>query len=155
VEGRPPATKGTWRNFVRLSPDELRQNVLSPSQAKAAGSETREAITHYEVIAGFPLDEGRRVVTKLRLWLETGRKHQIRAQAAHAGFPLVGDRAYNPGYRGHKAVDALIDFPRQALHAAALELEHPNQPGRHMKWAADLPEDLRKLETNLRAAQRR
>lgn len=32
----------------------------------------------------------------VRVWLETGRHHQIRVQMAHAGHPLVGDKKYNP-----------------------------------------------------------
>jgi 23S rRNA pseudouridine1911/1915/1917 synthase len=151
VEGRSGAPKGTWRQWLQLSRDELRQQVLSEPQAKAAGPEAREAVTHYEVIAEYPLADGKGFVTKLRLRLETGRKHQIRVQAAHAGLPLIGDRAYNPGYRGHEPFSASIDFPRQALHAEVLDLEHPGQSGKRMTWTAELPKDLRQLETALRA----
>jgi 23S rRNA pseudouridine1911/1915/1917 synthase len=90
------------------------------------------------VIAEFP----RASVTKLRLRLETGRKHQIRVQAAHAGLPLVGDRVYNPTGR--------IEFDRQALHAETLSLEHPDT-GSRMTFTAPLPEDLRQLEAKLRS----
>ncbi len=31
----------------------------------------------------------------LKIWLETGRHHQIRVQLAHAGYPIVGDKKYN------------------------------------------------------------
>ena len=31
----------------------------------------------------------------LKIWLETGRHHQIRVQMAHAGYPIVGDKKYN------------------------------------------------------------
>ena len=55
VEGRSRAPKGTWRQWLQLSRDELRQQVLSETQAKAAGPDAREAITHYEVIAEYPL----------------------------------------------------------------------------------------------------
>jgi len=127
VEGRVPAATGTWRNWLKLSEDELRQVIVPQPEEGAV-----EAITQYEVIAEF---EG---VTKLRLRLETGRKHQIRAQAAFAGVPLVGDRAYNARRR--------IDFPRQALHAEILSLEY----GVQMTWTAALPADLQQLETRLR-----
>src|SRR6266850_4643890 len=100
VEGRSSTPKGTWRQWLQLSKDELRQQVLSEKQARAHGSEVQEAITHYEVIAQYPLAGSKGFVTKLRLRLETGRKHQIRVQAAHAGLPLIGDRTYNPAYRG-------------------------------------------------------
>ena len=110
-------------------------------------------MTHYEVIAQYPLAGGARFVTQLRLRLETGRKHQIRVQAAHAGLPLIGDRTYNPGFRQTQPANPRLDFPRQALHAELLTLEHPDQPGRRMSWRAELPKDLRQLETALRSGR--
>jgi 23S rRNA pseudouridine1911/1915/1917 synthase len=151
VEGRPQSSKGTWRQWLQLSRDELRQHVLSETAARAAGDEAREAITHYEVIAEYPLADGKSFVTKLRLRLETGRKHQIRVQAANAGLPLVGDRIYNPALRAPHLSAPHIDFPRQALHAEVLSLEHPGQPGTRMTWTAELPKDLRQLEASLRS----
>ncbi|MGA3144425.1 MAG: RluA family pseudouridine synthase [Verrucomicrobiota bacterium] len=153
VEGRPSTPTGTWRQWLQLSRDELRQHVLSETQLKDPGSEAREAITHYEVIAEYPLAGGKRFVTKLRLRLETGRKHQIRVQAAHAGLPLIGDRTYNPAYRGPDHAKPPIDFPRQALHAEVLSLEHPEQPGKRMSWTAELPKDLRQLDAALRSTR--
>lgn len=166
VEGRLTAPKGTWRNWLKLSEDELRQIIVpqteigkprgpvrspavlpqssgnsepalsgKPASSPSADFEPVEAITHYEVIAEF---DG---VTKLRLRLETGRKHQIRAQAAFTGVPLIGDRTYNPRRR--------IDFPRQALHAEILSLEY----GKLMTWTAALPPDLQELEGRLRRSR--
>ena len=134
--------------------DELRQFVISDAEARLAGAEAIEAITHYEVITEFKLAGGRELVTKLRLRLETGRKHQIRAQAAHAGLPLVGDRTYHPKYHGDAPRAARIEFPRQALHAEVLSLEHPEQPGKQMTWTATLPKDMQELEGALRSGQR-
>jgi 23S rRNA pseudouridine1911/1915/1917 synthase len=153
VTGRSSTPKGTWRQWLQLSKDELRQRVLSETQARALGSEVQEAITHYEVIAEYPLAGGKGFVTKLRLRLETGRKHQIRVQAAHAALPLIGDRTYNPAYRGQEYANTPIDFPRQALHAEVLSLEHPDQPGSRMTWTAEFPKDLRQLDTALRSSR--
>ncbi|HXR06791.1 MAG TPA: pseudouridine synthase [Candidatus Acidoferrum sp.] len=153
VQGRAPAPRGTWRQWLQLSRDELRQNVLSEAQARAAGDDAREAVTHYEVIAEYALGGGGEFCSKLRLRLETGRKHQIRVQAAHAGMPLIGDRTYHPAYRARDPAHPPIAFPRQALHAAVLELEHPEQPGVRMSWTAELPKDLRQLETALRSGR--
>jgi len=155
VEGRLGTPTGTWRQWLQLSRDELRQHVLSATNAKAPGGEAQEAITHYEVIAEYPLADGKRFVTKLRLQLETGRKHQIRVQAAHAGHPLIGDRTYNPAWRGPDPANRPIDFPRQALHAEVLTLEHPEKPGQRMFWTAELPKDLRQLEAALRSSRRK
>ena len=153
AEGRPSQPKGTWRQFLELSRDELRQQVVTEAQARAPGSEAREAITHYEVLAEYPLKGGKRFVTKLRLRLETGRKHQIRVQAAQAGLPLVGDRTYNPGARATDLVHPELNFPRQALHAERLTLEHPEQPGVRRSWTASWPKDLRQLESALRSGR--
>jgi 23S rRNA pseudouridine1911/1915/1917 synthase len=152
VEGRAQSQRGTWRHWLQLSQDELRQHVLSEAAIKAASDEAREAITHYEVISEYPLAGGKRFASKLRLRLETGRKHQIRVQAANAGLPLIGDRTYNPAVRFGSA-GGHIDFPRQALHAEVLTLEHPNKPGTRMTWTAALPKDLCNLEGDLRAGR--
>ena len=155
VEGRLGATTGTWRQWLQLSRDEMRQHVLSATNANAPGGEAQEAITHYEVIAEYPLADGKRFVTQLRLQLETGRKHQIRVQAAHAGHPLIGDRTYNPAWRGQDPANRPFDFPRQALHAAVLTLEHPEKTGQRRFWTAEWPKDLRQLEAALRYAKRK
>jgi 23S rRNA pseudouridine1911/1915/1917 synthase len=153
VEGRPTQHQGTWRNWLKLRDDEMRQFVITAAEAKLAGDAAVEAITHYEVMTEFPLTGGAGVVSKLRFKLETGCKHQIRAQAAYAGLPLVGDHVYNRKYRENAPKTSRIDFPRQALHAAVLSLEHPVQPHTRMTWTAALPKDLLKLETLLRTGR--
>jgi 23S rRNA pseudouridine1911/1915/1917 synthase len=154
AEGRAPAPKGTWRHWLELSEDQLRQHIVpSRKVANDSLSDAQEAITHYEVVAEYPLSHDKRFVSKLRLRLETGRKHQIRAQAAHSGLPLIGDRAYNSRYRQKPLPEGLIPFERQALHAESLTLEHPQQPGQRMTWRAELPKDLRQLEAALRRGE--
>ena len=150
VEGRAPAPKGTWRHWLEPSQDQLRQHIVPAGKSADALSSAQEAITHYEVMAEYPLSDGQRVVTKLRLRLETGRKHQIRAQAAYVGLPLIGDRTYNSKYRQKPPPEGLLLFERQALHAELLTLEHPQQPGKRMTWRAEMPKDLRQLESALR-----
>jgi len=62
--------------------------------------------------------------------LITGRKHQIRAQLAHLGMPLCGDKHYGSREPFHQ--DAI------ALHAVSFELFHPvkNEP---LRITAPLP----------------
>ena len=71
------------------------------------------------------------VASLLACTLATGRTHQIRVHLAGIGHPLVGDPVYlrrvpaaakaaPTALRG-----ALLDFPRQALHAARLGFNHP------------------------------
>lgn len=103
----------------------------------------KDAVTHYRLLArlgGY---------THLRLKLETGRTHQIRVHMAHIRHPLLGDPVYGkrPGKLHTLAPELatmLRDFPRQALHAAQLGLEHPVS-GEYMQWQAPLPEDMAQL----------
>ncbi|MGH8433058.1 MAG: 23S rRNA pseudouridine(1911/1915/1917) synthase RluD [Pseudomonas sp.] len=108
----------------------------------------KQAISHYRVLERF------RSHTHTRVKLETGRTHQIRVHMAHVNFPLVGDPAYGGRFRIPPAasptmVQALKDFPRQALHARFLELDHP-VTGQRMKWESPLPDDFVWLLTLLR-----
>ena len=84
--------------------------------------------------------------THVRVKLETGRTHQIRVHMTHLGYPLVGDPLYAGRFRIPPAanptlVQTLREFPRQALHARFLELDHP-VTGQRMKWESPLPDDF-------------
>ncbi|WP_374440753.1 23S rRNA pseudouridine(1911/1915/1917) synthase RluD [Pseudomonas panipatensis] len=108
----------------------------------------KPAISHYRVLERF------RSHTHTRVKLETGRTHQIRVHMAHVGFPLVGDPVYGGRFRVPPAanptlVESLRDFPRQALHARFLELDHP-ATGVRMKWESPLPDDFTWLLSLLR-----
>jgi len=103
----------------------------------------KRAITHYRVIKRYPHH------THIKVNLETGRTHQIRVHMAHIGFPLVGDQTYGNRFKIPKGatehlIDALKSFPRQALHAARLGLEHPGT-GEYVEWTAPLPADFQNL----------
>lgn len=103
----------------------------------------KRAVTHYRVLTRFPHH------THIRVKLETGRTHQIRVHMAHIGFPLVGDATYGKRFKIPKGateelIEALKAFPRQALHAANLGLEHP-ATGEYCEWSAPLPADMQTL----------
>ncbi|HEK0003497.1 TPA: 23S rRNA pseudouridine(1911/1915/1917) synthase RluD [Pseudomonas aeruginosa] len=96
------------------------------------------AVSHYRVLERF------RAHTHTRVKLETGRTHQIRVHMSHIGYPLVGDPVYGGRFRippvaSQTLVQTLREFPRQALHARFLELDHP-ATGVRMKWESPLPE---------------
>ncbi|TEL81524.1 23S rRNA pseudouridine(1911/1915/1917) synthase RluD [Pseudomonas aeruginosa] len=106
------------------------------------------AVSHYRVLERF------RAHTHTRVKLETGRTHQIRVHMSHISYPLVGDPVYGGRFRippvaSQTLVQTLREFPRQALHARFLELDHP-ATGVRMKWESPLPEDFLWLLSLLR-----
>ena len=87
----------------------------------------RPAITHFETERALPR------ATLLRVRLETGRTHQIRAHLLAIGHPVVGDPEYgSPGRHG---------LPRQFLHAGRLAFAHP-VTGAALDVRSPLPQEL-------------
>lgn len=79
----------------------------------------------------------------LEIDLDTGRTHQIRAQLADVGHPLLGDWLY--GTAAAKAAG----FGRIALHAARLRVE--GLGARPLTAEAPLPDDFARAVDRLRA----
>ncbi|SIN74527.1 tRNA pseudouridine synthase C [Singulisphaera sp. GP187] len=100
--------EGQWVDWL-TDPDG--SGVVHSVETQAPG--TRQAITRFRTSPALSLP----VATNwLRLWPETGRTHQLRAQAAHRGMAILGDLAYGSGR----------PFPQGiALHARALRVRHP------------------------------
>ena len=110
----------------------------------------KPATTHYRIVGKYP------ACTEVRLRLETGRTHQIRVHMAHLGHPVIGDPAYGGRKRFAKNAaagvrEALSAFPRQALHAVRLELQHPLS-GQPLKLEAPLAADMAQLLAVITAA---
>lgn len=130
THGCPPGAL-TLRHLLR--PDGRGGSATFPADGPP-DPEARLAVTHVTPLVSTG-DHG-----LLEIHLETGRLHQIRAQLAAAGWPLVGDTRYGP--RGRSA------FPRPALHAAALTFSHP-LTGATFTVEAPVPADLRDLLNTL------
>ncbi|SHM98138.1 RluA family pseudouridine synthase [Gracilibacillus kekensis] len=77
--------------------------------SKKAG-DGKKAITHYKVI------KANNNLSLLSVYLETGRKNQIRVHMSDIGHPIVGDKKY-----GAKA----NSIGRFGLHAIVLAIKHP------------------------------
>ena len=87
----------------------------------------REAVTNFEVVDLLPSH------ALLRVWLETGRTHQIRVHLAAIDLPVSGDPVYGvPGDLG---------LERQFLHSARLAFPHPFT-GERVEAESPLPGDL-------------
>lgn len=115
VHGVPPWPVGqevTLADTLLDGPEHRLVRVAPPGQI----AQGRLAVTHVRVLA---TGKGRALVA---LRLETGRRHQIRVQLAHAGHPVLGDRLYGPDQR---MPDRQRRDQRLCLHACALLLHHP------------------------------
>jgi 23S rRNA pseudouridine1911/1915/1917 synthase len=109
------------------------------------------ATTRYQVLERFA------VGSYLKVWLITGRTHQIRVHLKHYGCPVIGDGDYGgrspsvirqPEYLPQfREIIALID--RQALHASELSFSHP-RTAKEMHFKAPLPDDMNGVLAYLR-----
>ncbi|MFO0903108.1 MAG: RluA family pseudouridine synthase [Pirellulales bacterium] len=91
----------------------------------------QRAVTHYRVL--------RRLAdsTLVQIWLETGRRNQIRVQFADAGHPVVGDVRYGERQAAHRR----WPYRRIALHARQLGFIHP-VTRKHLKFVSPLPVEM-------------
>ena len=87
------------------------------------------AVTHFECV------EKNEKYSLAKIWLETGRTHQIRVHMNAIGHPLPGDFLYH---------NDRSEIGRQALHSWRLEFRHP-VTGETMRFEQPLPEDMRNL----------
>ena len=111
------------------------------------GRNGKSAKTHYIVRQNF-----RDAFALVECRLESGRTHQIRVHMQAIKNYLIGDALYGPqdtavrgavkraGYEAGVA-KALIDFPRQALHAKAISFIHPMSGDVH-SYEAVRPDDF-------------
>jgi len=73
--------------------------------------------------------------THVKLWLRTGRTHQIRVHMSYMGHPLLGDTLYG-GNRD--------SISRQALHCRELTFSHPFLH-KEMNFTVSLPIDMQEV----------
>jgi pseudouridine synthase, rluA family len=93
----------------------------------------QKCITNYEVIT-----EGN-FFSLIKVHIETGRLHQIRAGMAHFGHPLIGDRLYGGSMHAMK---------RPALHCWKVEFVHPKTK-KKITIECRLPDDMQKVVNKL------
>jgi 23S rRNA pseudouridine1911/1915/1917 synthase len=132
VHGWLKQDRGTISSSI--SRDRVRRTRMT---TRTAGG--REAITHYSVQRRLESPYGR--FTLLEVKIDTGRTHQIRVHLASLRHPVVGDTLYGaPPELGNKKATTL-SLPRNFLHAAALEFQHP-RTGEPLSFSAPLPVEL-------------
>ena len=113
VQGRPRPEKGRLENY--LFKDAKKNQVFVKNRPEPGA---RTAVTEYRVLKS----AGELSLVECRLL--TGRTHQIRAQLAHAGWPLLGDGKY-----GSERFNKGFDEKSQALCSYKLIFDFPTDAG--------------------------
>lgn len=124
VTGNPPERAEPLRHW--LVRDEKLAKTFCYDQERSQAS---EGVLSYRIVQSW--DRFR----LLEIHLETGRKHQIRAQLEAIGCSVVGDRKYGSPMTWSESI---------ALHCRSLEIEHPTLKHR-LKWEAPIPSSWKKL----------
>ncbi len=142
--GFPGLNRGVIEAPIGRSGLDRKKMVVTPLSSKPA-------TTRFYVIERF------RIATYLKVYLITGRTHQIRVHFKHIGCPIVGDKDYggrspavikkSTDLEQFKKILQLID--RQALHARELVFNHP-RTDKKLKFTAPLPEDFSRVLSFLR-----
>lgn len=153
--------KGCYtRRYVALAQDSLPAEVdtsspvcvwsapigrgKDPRHRAPHGPDAKASVTHWRIIAragGFVL---------LAIEPQTGRTHQIRVHASHAGAPLLGDRDYGGAARAVLSDGRVVTLSRIALHAARVTV--PDAHGKPLVADAPVPSELLSAWTELGGA---
>lgn len=118
VEGKVQPPSGSCVDWVGKDERHHRMHIVGPTLPGA-----KEARLSYRRLADVEGD------SLLEVELQTGRKHQIRLQLAHRGYPILGDRKYGSRRRWPTGI---------ALHARRLVISHP-VGGARLEFEAPLP----------------
>ena len=111
VEGTPKPAKGSLKGYLFK---DAKKNRVFVTNTPQPGSKSCQ--TNYRVLAS---EKG---LSLVECELITGRTHQIRAQFAHAGHPLLGDGKYGK-------LDKRFDRTYQALYSYKLTFTFTTEAG--------------------------
>lgn len=132
---------GSWPRSLRVVEAPLARNVLQSGERMVrVAKEGKPAVTEFSVV------ERLRGATLLEAKPVTGRTHQIRVHARHAGFPLCGDDKYSD--ESTAALCRQVGLQRLFLHASRLRFALPGT-GR-LELHSDLDDELKSILNKLR-----
>jgi 23S rRNA pseudouridine1911/1915/1917 synthase len=130
IAAGPLPDAGTWDVAIGRARD--------PRRRAANGPDAKSATTRFRVVA--------RAGTFALVAVSpvTGRTHQIRIHASHAGAPLLGDRDYGGASRVTGSDGRVVALPRIALHCARVAV-----PPLDLDARAPVPPELAKVWAEL------
>lgn len=123
VYGIVTENKGTIDAPIGRSTKDRRKMTVVP--------DGKPSVSHFEVMNRY------REGTDLKVILETGRTHQIRAHMTYIGHPVIGDPLYAPKRQSY-------GLEGQCLHSKSIRFIHP-RTGEELYFESDLPEYYKEL----------
>src|SRR6185295_17428986 len=127
--------KGKWELGRKRIDVPLRTDTrVGGERTVKADASGKEAASVFKPVQFF----GKRA-TLVEVELETGRTHQIRVHAAHAGYPLAGDEKY--GDEEFNSTMEEFGLKRMFLHAHQVSFTWP-ESGAEFSVNAPLPPEL-------------
>jgi 23S rRNA pseudouridine1911/1915/1917 synthase len=124
VQGKPEPWSGVLKSYLYES-TALKVHVTKDPE------EGQLAVTNYKTI------KSKGQFAMLKVWLDTGRKNQIRVQLNEIGHPILGDLKY-----GGK--DVANPIGRLALHAWVLNFKHP-VTDKEMEFQTEVPRKFSRI----------
>jgi 23S rRNA pseudouridine1911/1915/1917 synthase len=154
VHGWPKQDAGTINTAI--SRDAIRRTRMTTRRTGG-----REAVSHWHVLRRIDSYYGKFALVEVKI--DTGRTHQIRVHMSSIGHPVVGDTLYGAPKEIPKGSEAsrkgasaaprkvlreavnnipdTVSLPRNFLHAAAIEFQHPGT-GALLSFSRGLPPEL-------------
>lgn len=126
-------TRGFWPENVR----QVAAPLLRTDTTVKVSQNGQEALTFFEVQRRFG-----KQATLVKARLTTGRKHQIRVHARHAGHPIAGDRKY-----GDERFSRSLNARHMFLHSSELSVPMPD--GSIQEFFAPIPKQWKPILNSL------
>jgi 23S rRNA pseudouridine955/2504/2580 synthase len=127
--------KGKWELGQKRIDVPLRTDIRVGGERHVKAHATgKDAVSHFKPVQFF----GKKA-SLVEVALETGRTHQIRVHAAHAGYPLAGDEKYGDAEFNERMKET--GLTRMFLHAHQVSFVWPDT-GVEFSVNAPLPADL-------------
>ena len=140
--------KGKWELGKKRIDVPLRTDIRVGGERTVKAHESgKEAVSVFKPVQFF----GKRA-SLVEVSLETGRTHQIRVHAAHAGYPLAGDEKYGEEEFNEKMKES--GLKRMFLHAHHVSFVWP-ETGVEFSVSAPLPADLAAVVDAAQRAERK
>lgn len=121
VEGKVTKKQDTLRSYL-VEDKNFQVHATSSKQGELA-------ITNYETLCST------KAYSLLRIWIETGKKNQIRVQLSDVGHPIIGDKKYGASKN---------PMGRMGLHASVLKVKIGTK---EFTWVANIPIEFKKMFT--------